>query len=421
MSASRQNSRTFLLFFLAALAAFGPFVTDFYLPTLPEQTQDFSTTSALVQLGLSTTMWGLAVGQLFVGPWSDKSGRKAPLAWCLALFTLSTLGAATAPSITIFLVMRFLEGLGASGAIVMSRSIAADRYTGRELGSFMAIMGAIQGIAPVSAPLLGALIAASAGWRGIFWLLFAAGVALLATTLLVLAETHVALRNRKAHTEATPHAAEPVKTSARILFSDPIFVGIVLQQFLSSAVLFGHISSSPFILRGHFGLSAETYGLAFGGLALTLAIGATASARIADPLKALAWGAFGMFAGALLLSGSFALDFSILSTIPSYVILLVALGLTLPAAMTAALTLHRARAGFAAAILGSVSFVGGGLVAPLTTFGDARFCLSVILVVSTGLLSLLSLWLNRHSRSHQLNDARGEALEFHASNSTSQQ
>ena len=75
MTAS-SNSRIFLLLFLATLAAFGPFVTDFYLPTLPEQTTDFHTSPAMVQLGLSNIMWGLAAGQLLVGPISDRRGRK---------------------------------------------------------------------------------------------------------------------------------------------------------------------------------------------------------------------------------------------------------------------------------------------------------------------------------------------------------
>ena len=122
-----ENSRTFLLFFLAALAAFGPFVTDFYLPTLPEQVKDFQASASMVQLGLSMTMWGLAIGQLFVGPLSDAKGRRGPLLWSLLLFTASTFGAAAAPSVELFLAMRFLEGLGASGAIVMSRAVAADR------------------------------------------------------------------------------------------------------------------------------------------------------------------------------------------------------------------------------------------------------------------------------------------------------
>lgn len=81
-----RNSRAFLIVFLAFLSAFGPFVTDFYLPTLPDQTVDFGAPASMVQLGLSATMWGLAAGQLWIGPLSDTRGRRIPLAASLAVF-----------------------------------------------------------------------------------------------------------------------------------------------------------------------------------------------------------------------------------------------------------------------------------------------------------------------------------------------
>ena len=170
-----RNSRAFLIVFLAFLSAFGPFVTDFYLPTLPDQTVDFGAPASMVQLGLSATMWGLAAGQLWIGPLSDTRGRRS-----LAVFSLATAGAVFAPDIETFIAMRFLEGLGASGAVVMSRSIAADLHAGREFATLMAVVGAIQGIAPVIAPMIGALIAEAAGWREIFMLLLAIGVSLTA-------------------------------------------------------------------------------------------------------------------------------------------------------------------------------------------------------------------------------------------------
>lgn len=100
-------------------------MTDFYLPTLPDQTVDFGAPASMVQLGLSATMWGLAAGQLWIGPLSDTRGRRIPLAASLTVFSLATAGAVFAPDIETFIAMRFLEGLGASGAVVMSRSIAA--------------------------------------------------------------------------------------------------------------------------------------------------------------------------------------------------------------------------------------------------------------------------------------------------------
>lgn len=396
MTAS-SNSRIFLLLFLATLAAFGPFVTDFYLPTLPEQTTDFHTSPAMVQLGLSNIMWGLAAGQLLVGPISDRQGRKKPLFWCLVLFAVTTAVAAAATEIHVFLVMRFFEGLGAAGAIVLSRSIAADRYTGRELGSFMGVMGAIQGIAPITAPMLGALIADAAGWRGIFWILFGTGVVLALITLFVFVETLPRSRINSAERSRSGTQRESIRESSAKLIADPVFCSIVFQQLLASGILFGHISSSPFIFRGHFDLSPELYGLTFGLLALGITAGAVISSRI-DPLKALGVGAVGMLVCAVFVAICFITNLSLWAVLPFYFLLMAFLGLTLPAAMTAALTLHRQRAGFAAAVIGSVGFVGGGLVAPLTAIGEVTRTASIIFVVCGVLLVLISFWLNRRMK-----------------------
>ena len=351
----------------------------------------------MVQLGLSNIMWGLAAGQLLVGPISDRRGRKKPLFWCLVLFAVTTAVAAAATEIHVFLVMRFFEGLGAAGAIVLSRSIAADRYTGRELGSFMGVMRAIQGIALVTAPMLGALIADAAGWRGIFWILFGMGVVLAFITLFVFVETLPRSRINSAQRSSNGTQRESIRESSAKLIADPVFCGIVFQQLLASGILFGHISSSPFIFRGHFDLSPELYGLTFGLLALGITAGAVISSRI-DPLKALGVGAVGMLVCAVLVAVCFITNLSLWAVLPFYFLLMAFLGLTLPAAMTAALTLHRQRAGFAAAVIGSVGFVGGGLVAPLTAIGEVTRTASIIFVVCGVLLVLISFWLNRRMK-----------------------
>ena len=379
-----ENSRLFLLLFLAALAAFGPFVTDFYLPTLPDQALDFQTSPSTVQLGLSMTMWGLAIGQLLVGPLSDVKGRRKPLLWSLLVFAASTFGAAAAPNVQIFLAMRFLEGLGASGAIVMSRAVAADRYTGKALGSFMGVMGSIQGIV------------------------------LLAITFMRLAETRspadrrrstkskatpdVVPQSASAIEERTPEPSETLGTSARRLFGDPVFVAIVLQQIFSSAVLFAHIASSPFIFQTHFGLSATEYGFFFGAMALGIAAGAAFSGKLASPAFAMLAGAVGMLAASSGVAALYAAEASLWAIVPVYFALLVMLGLTLPAAMTAALSRHRPRSGLAASILGAVGFGGGGLVAPLTSIGEATTSTAILFIASSALLCVIGVALMRRMK-----------------------
>ena len=161
-----------------------------------------------------------------------------PLAASLAVFSLATAGAVFAPDIETFIAMRFLEGLGASGAVVMYRSIAADLHAGRELATLMAVVGAIQGIAPVTAPMIGALIAEAAGWREIFMLLLAIGLSLTLVTLFVFRESLSKVR-------ACPRGS--VAASFAPLMRDPLFLAVTGQQFFSSGILFGHISASPFI------------------------------------------------------------------------------------------------------------------------------------------------------------------------------
>ena len=128
-----QNSKTFLLVLLGILAAFGPFVTDMYLPGLPSMTVYFDTTASMVQLGITTAMLGLGFGQIIVGPLSDKYGRKLPLLLSLWLFIFSTIACICSWSIGAFIFFRFLQGIAGAGGIVISRSVATDCYGGKEL------------------------------------------------------------------------------------------------------------------------------------------------------------------------------------------------------------------------------------------------------------------------------------------------
>ena len=132
--------------------------------------------------------------------------------------------------------------------------------------------------------MLGALIADAAGWRGIFWILFGTGVVLAFITLFVFVETLPRSRINSAERSRSGTQRESIRESSAKLIADPVFCGIVFQQLLASGILFGHISSSPFIFRGHFDLSPELYGLTFGLLALGITAGAVISSRI-DPLN----------------------------------------------------------------------------------------------------------------------------------------
>ena len=160
------NSKFFLLTLLGMLTAFGPFVTDMYLPSLPSMREYFKTTPSLVQLGLTASMIGLAAGEIFFGSLSDKYGRRSPMLAAMYLFIIST-------------ILRLLQGITGAGGIVISRSVATDMFTGKELAKTLAIIGAINGVAPVAAPIIGGGLTEGIDRKGIFWVLLALGIILL--------------------------------------------------------------------------------------------------------------------------------------------------------------------------------------------------------------------------------------------------
>lgn len=149
---SSQGYFLYLVLFLGLLNGFGPFVIDMYLPALPEMTHVFKTSASVIQLGLTFCMGGLAVGQVLLGPVSDRFGRKAVLLFSLFLYLSATVGCLCSESIWVFTFFRFLEGIGAAGGIVLSRSVATDLYHGRQLAKIIAFISAINGLAPIGRP-----------------------------------------------------------------------------------------------------------------------------------------------------------------------------------------------------------------------------------------------------------------------------
>lgn len=175
----KRNSKLFLVLFLGTLSAFGPFVTDLYLPTLPYMSEFFSASTSTIQLTLTGSMVGLALGQLLIGPISDKYGRKTPLIISLIVYLLSTVAIIIFPNVYTMIVLRFIQGVSSAGAVVISRAISTDLYNGRELAAFFALLMAVNGLAPIFSPILGSLLLQLTDWRGIFVTLALIGVVLL--------------------------------------------------------------------------------------------------------------------------------------------------------------------------------------------------------------------------------------------------
>ena len=149
--------KTLLTIFLGSLAALAPLSTDMYLPALPLMPNEFNVESSLIQLTLTMTMVGMAIGQIAAGPISDRYGRKNPLRLGMLAFAFSTFGCMISNSIYPFLIFRLFQGLAGAFGIVIARAIARDVCQGVELTKLFAMLMLVNGLAPILAPVASAL------------------------------------------------------------------------------------------------------------------------------------------------------------------------------------------------------------------------------------------------------------------------
>lgn len=181
----RQRMMLLLTIFLGMLAALAPLSTDMYLPALPEMTESFHVTPSMVQLTLTASMAGMAVGQIIAGPLSDENGRRRPLIIGMTVFTLATVVCIASPNIEIFLLFRFIQGFAGGTGIVIARAVARDVCKGPALTRFFSMLMMVNGIAPILSPVIGGQILRFAPWEGVFVLLVIVGVGLTAGAVIM--------------------------------------------------------------------------------------------------------------------------------------------------------------------------------------------------------------------------------------------
>ncbi|MDE6443488.1 MAG: multidrug effflux MFS transporter [Muribaculaceae bacterium] len=378
----------FLIIYLVLLSAFGSFVNDMYLPTLPEMVRSFHTTTSTVQLGLTFGMIGLGFGELILGPLSDRFGRKPILIGALIVFCIGAMCSVWSKTIHVFIWWRLVQGLGASGGYFLARTIPADLYKGRALAKVMALVGAINGFAPASAPVIGGLVARSVGWQGIFWILFG-----FSTLLLIL--TPAFKESLPPSRRVKGHFGAAFKNYA-ILSHNKHFVVHVMLKGTALGVLFAYISSAPFIIQDHYGYTQLQFGLFMGFNALFVAFGSMVALRFKPLKRAALFGGRGMMAVAI---AQFICFFTV-NNVWVYEALnlpmLFCLGMLFTVGNTLAMNEGRQCAGDASALIGLMGYVFGAIVSPLVGLGDILhstaitiLSLSVLVLVFTRLSRIL--------------------------------
>jgi MFS transporter, DHA1 family, multidrug resistance protein len=381
LMSTRERLRLVLV--LGFLIALGPLTIDMYLPALPAITADLHATAAAVQLTLTGTLAGLALGQLLIGPVSDAIGRRAPLLAGVAVHIVASVLCVVAPSLAILGTLRVVQGLGTAAAMVVAMAIVRDLFEGLAAAKLLSRLMLVMGAAPILAPTLGGIVLSWTSWRGVFVVLAAFGIAIITVAARALPETLPAQRRRYGGVLGT------IRDYGR-LFSDRAYIGLILVAGLAMAALFAYVSGSSFVFQEQYGMSEQQFGFVFGAGAVGLITATQFNVRLLrrwTPSQILAVSlGFGALAGLTLLVFA-ATGFGGLAgvLVPLWLVL-ASVGLALPNAPALALSRHGEAAGTAAALLGAVQFGIGALAAPLVGLLGVG-AVAMALVVAGGLVA----------------------------------
>jgi len=350
---------------LAGLTSVGPLSTDMYLPSLPDIARDLGATTPQVQLTISAFLIGFACGQILYGPISDRHGRKPVLLAAVGLFFVATVVCMLATSIDMLILARVAQALGGSGAVVVTRAIVRDMYSGARAGRELSIISSVMAVAPVLAPMIGGTLQAAFGWRSMFVLLAVAGIAAFGLVWALLPET---LQKRDQATSAST-----MLQSYRIVGTNRVFLAYLALGSFSYAGLFAWISGASFVLQNLYGLTPLVFGFVFAVATFGYFTGTTIAARIVTRVGLdglIGIGSVVLAIGGLAACAAVALGFtSSLSLVLPVAIFLCGFGMVLPQSIAGAITPFPERAGAASSLFGFVQQTGaavcGALVASL--------------------------------------------------------
>ncbi|MBU2662726.1 multidrug effflux MFS transporter [Actinoplanes bogorensis] len=371
-----SGRRLRIVLVLGFLTALGPLTIDMYLPALPTITTDLHSTDAAVQLTLTGTLLGLALGQLLIGPLSDAFGRRTPLLAGMAVHVLASVLCVIAPNLAVLGTLRVLQGLGAAAAAVIAMAIVRDLFSGLAAAKLFSRLMLVVGVAPILAPTIGGTVLNWTSWRGVFVVLTVVSIAILTATALVLPETLPVQQRRNGG------AAGTLRDYGR-LFTDRAYVGLILVAALAFSALFAYVSGSSFIFQDEYGMNEQQFAYVFAAGAVAL-IGATQfNVRLLRR-----WQPTQILGGALIagaVSGIVLLIFALTGfgglagiLVPLWLVL-AAVGLAMPNAPALALSRHGEAAGTAAALLGAVQFGVGALAAPLVgVLGNSAIAMAIV-------------------------------------------
>ncbi len=379
-----QSSPRLIVWIATGAIALGPLSMTGYTPAMPAIAESLNAPLAAVQISLSLFLAGYAVGQLWLGPLSDRVGRRPVMLGGLLLYLVATIGCMFAQTLEQLIVTRFVEGLGVSAGSILARAIVRDLFDEREAAKEMAIVMIVLSASPALAPILGGLTMELADWRWIFGWLALCGVALLTAASFLLPETNRYLN---------PHATDlrRMADTFRAIGRHPRFLGFLAIGAAVMAGGFAWQTVGPKLLILQLGVSPLDYGF-YGLFIVGGFIGGSLISRFFSGrlglVRTILWSLPALF---LAVIGAWLVT-ALKIDVPVIVLLPMAVwsfgnGILIASATAGALQPFPDRAGAASALYGFCQMAGGALVgAAVSPFVSAG--LEPVAVMFTAMLFL---------------------------------
>ena len=366
---------------IALQTAVPPFATDMYTPAFPRVTIDLATSASMVGLTLTAFFLGFAAGQLAGGPWSDQRGRRMPLIVGGMVCLLGAVGCALAPSIWFLVAARVVQGVGGGIAAAVARAVIVDVAHGDQLAKLMSVLQALGGLAPMVAPVAGALVITFAGWREVFWVLAGLGGLMVLTAIWFVPET---LAPERRHGGGLRRSLAGVGEVLRVR----PFVGYTLVQSFASFTMLAYIANAAYVLQEMKGMAPIPYSFFFASTALAQVLLSLLNARLIGRFRphtliAVGLGSTTVGVLALILGGLF-WDTPLVLTCVGFLVIMASMAFIYgnAGALGAMQVTHVA--GAAAAVQGVGGALANAVSAPLASSGGGETAVPMITVMAVG-------------------------------------
>lgn len=366
-----------------------------FLPSLPSMAKHFGVEYHVMQLSVSLYLAMTAFLQIFIGPISDRFGRRSVLLTSIAIFVAATLGAVLAPNFGVFLACRLLQAAIATG-FVLTRAVVRDMVAQDKAASMIGYVTMGMSVVPMIGPVIGGMLDKAFGWQASFAMLGLAGVAVLALTFSDLGETAT---NRAGSFRDQARQYPELLKSQR-------FWGYCLASAFASGSFFAYLGGAPFVGTNVFHMDAATLGFYFGAPALGYLIGNFLSGRYSMRYginnMALA-GTVVNTAGLAVLAIMTALGFDNANLFFGLIISVgLGNGIMLPSTNAGLLSVRPALAGSASGLGGAFTIGGGAALSALAGYvltpGSGTMPLILLMLVTSAISILCVLWVMRRAR-----------------------